>query len=140
MATYAIMTDIIDLYGEDLLIRIADLDKDGQPDEDVVEKALEAADALIDAYLSSAYSLPLPSVPDVLRTLAIDIAVYKLPITRAPRTDEMRKRYEDALAHLKMMAAGKMGIGLPTDPGDGSNNPDNPNVRRNARTIDIFRG
>jgi phage gp36-like protein len=140
VATYASKADIDDLYGTALLVRIADEDRDGVADQEKVDKGLSAADAIIDAYLSAQYPLPLSTVPEVLKTCAIDIAVYKIPITRAPRTEEMRLRYEDALKLLERISTGKVGLGLPTTDEDGNGTPEtNPNARSKARIINVGR-
>lgn len=136
---YATKDDIDDLYGVDLLVRIADRDRDGTPDADVVAKGLAAADAIIDAYLQTQYTLPLPAIPDVLKNCAIDIAVYKIPLERTSRTEEMRLRYEDALKLLDKIATGKVGLGLPaTDTnGDGIVDPAKPVLK--GRFINVGR-
>lgn len=69
------------------------------------------AASLIDGYLASRYALPLLYVPALITGLAADIARFKLWGQRAP--DEVRKRYEDALAQLRDIAAGR--IVLPPD-------------------------
>jgi phage gp36-like protein len=139
---YATKADIDQLYGMDLLIRIADYDRDGTPDDEVVSRGLLAADEICNAYLSAQYSVPVLPTPGVVRTCAIDIAVYKIALGRGGRTDEMRVRYEDALALLEKISAGKVGLGLPpvteTD-GDGNEVVTDPNVRRSGGSFDSGR-
>src|SRR6266436_1666386 len=129
---YATKEDIDDLYGTDLLVRVADYDRDGAPDPEVVDRGLQAADEICDAYLSAQYTIPVTPTPGVVKNCAIDIAVYKIALGRSGRTDEMRVRYEDALALLEKISSGKVGLGLPpvTDPGGGGNPSTNPNARR----------
>jgi phage gp36-like protein len=139
---YATKEDIDDLYGEDLLVRVADYDRDGTPDDAVIAKALLSADEICDAYLSAQYTIPVTPTPGVVRTCAIDIAIYKMALPRTGRTDEMRVRYEDALALLEKISTGKVGLGLPpttsTDP-DGNPMTTNPNVRRSGGSFDSWR-
>lgn len=139
---YATKEDIDDLYGEDLLVRVADYDRDGTPDDAVVAKGLQAADEICDAYLSAQYTIPVTPTPGVVKNCAIDIAVYKMALGRTGRTDEMRVRYEDALALLEKISTGKVGLGLPpvteTDP-DGNPTTTNPNVRRSGGSFDSWR-
>lgn len=138
---YATQDDIIELYGQDLLLRVADVDKDGDPDEEVVSKGLQSADDICNAYLSAQYSIPVTPTPGVVRTCAVDIAVYKMALQRGGRTDEMRTRYEDALALLEKISKGTVGLGqIPVDE-DEDGVPDNdPNRKRRGRIIDIGRG
>jgi phage gp36-like protein len=140
---YATKEDIDDLYGEDLLVRLADLDKDGVPDADVVEKALRGADEVCDAFLSAQYTVPVVPTPGVVRSCAIDIAVYKIALGVTTRTTEMRQRYEDAIELLKMIASGKVGLGQPPVDPDGPGGPTaptDPSAKRKGRVFDTARG
>lgn len=139
MSVYASQADIDDLYGTDLLLRIADPNKTGSPDATIVERGLQSADDLINSYVSTRYNLPLSTVPNVLRDCAIDIAVYKIALERARRTEEMRTRYDDWMAWLKDLAVGKVGLGLP--PSDLDSNGTVDDQRTNVgRSIDTWRG
>lgn len=138
---YATQEDIIELYGQDLLLRVADVDKDGDPDEEVVTKGLQSADDICNAYLSAQYSIPVTPTPGVVRTCAVDIAIYKMALQRGGRTDEMRVRYEDALSLLEKISKGTVGLGQIPEDEDEDGVPDNdPNRKRRGRIIDIGRG
>jgi phage gp36-like protein len=137
---YATKEDIDNLYGEDLLVRLADNDRDGTPDPAIVDRGLASADEICDAYLSAQYSLPLPAVPGVVRNCAIDIAVYKIALQRGGRTDEMRVRYEDALALLDKISQGKVGLGLPPQDTDGDGTGDTDlNIKRRGGSFNASR-
>ncbi|WP_316207399.1 DUF1320 domain-containing protein [Bradyrhizobium sp. SZCCHNR3118] len=139
---YATKDDIDELYGTDLLVKIADYNRDGQPDPEVIDKALLAADEICNAYLSAEYTVPVVPTPGVVRTCAIDIAVYKIALPRGGRTDEMRLRYEDALKLLEKISTGKVGLGLPpvtVDNGDGTTTTTDPNVKRSGGSFDCGR-
>jgi phage gp36-like protein len=78
----------------------------------------------------------------VVKNCAIDIAVYKIALGRGGRTDEMRVRYEDALALLEKISTGKVGLGLPPTTGTDENGDPvttNPNVRRSGGSFDCAR-
>lgn len=109
---YIIAQDIADRYGQELLDRISTPRGQKQSDPNVIQKGIDAADATIDAFISNRYTLPLAVVPPILVKLAVDIAVYEMPIDVVPRTLEMRVRYDDAITMLKGIAAGTVGIGL----------------------------
>lgn len=139
---YASKVDIDQLYGEDLLIRIADYDRDGTADGEVIARGLQSADEICNAYLSAQYSVPVLPTPGVVRTCAIDIAVYKIALGRGGRTDEMRVRYEDALSLLERISTGKVGLGLPPETGtdeDGNPTTTDPNVKRSGGSFDSRR-
>lgn len=112
---YATQLDIEALYDPAVLVRVADHDEDGVADDAVVTKGLDSASALIDGYISARYSLPLPTIPQFLRELCVDIAIYRMALTHGRRTEEMRQRYEDAILMLKDISTGKAGLGLPSD-------------------------
>lgn len=104
--TYATRQDLTDVTGERELIELSD--RGDTPidwvDEVVVARALADADDLIDGFVAGQYTLPLTSSPRILVGVACDIARFKLWKDRA--SDEVRKRYDDALALLKLIAKG----------------------------------
>lgn len=113
---YAAKSDIIALYG-DAILYIADRDGDGVAEDAAIDRALEDASDLIDSHIGVRYQLPLPSAPRVLVQTAVDIAIYKLALTRDVQTEEHRTRFDDATALLKRLAEGKASLNLAdTDP------------------------
>lgn len=112
--SYAGAQEIIDRYGNDLLIRIADRDGDDIADADAIERVGIDVDAEIDVYLATRYVLPLASVPAVLQALAVDMMIYRLASTADVATEELRKRYENATRLLDKISKGQVSLGLPT--------------------------
>lgn len=119
--TYATQEDIVATYSEDALY-VADRDGDGVIDAEAVSKALEAASASIDSYIGVRYSLPIEGGNPLLRDFCIDIALYRLALSRDAQTEEHRRRFEDAVNSLKEIARGNATLNLPAsgDP-DGEN-------------------
>lgn len=72
--------------------------------------AAVSADAasLIDGYLAARYTLPLVSVPMIVKGWAADVLRFKLWDEHAP--EEVRRRYEDALAQLKLVSTGVIAL------------------------------
>lgn len=136
---YATLEDIEELYGFDLLVRVADPNKTGAPDPELVAKGLQGADDIINAYLSAQYTVPVSPVPGMIRSAAVDIAVYRLALKRSIRTDEMRQRYEDALAILDKISKGQIGLGLAPSDTNGDGTIENPNIQRKGRSINAVR-
>lgn len=89
-----------------------------EPDTDRIARHLRGASGRIDAYIGARYRLPLNDVPDALRDYCCDIARYLLTGTEHQCAEEIRLRYEDAIAWLKLVATGKAGIG--TNPENGA--------------------
>ena len=109
MPAYATQADIATLYGANALV-VADHNRDGIVDSAAVTRALTSASDEIDTYLAARYTLPLTEVPGFLKTLAVDIALYRLALSADVLSEEHRKRYEDALGHLKRIAEGKAAL------------------------------
>lgn len=143
MAVYASKADIDALYGPSLLNRIADRGDEGEANAAAVEAALETADDIINGYLAAGYSLPLPSIPGILKRCAIDIAVYGICFELGARTDEMRLRHDDAICRLKDLSIGKMSLAFPSvgsgDPATGGTPASNEKTRA-ARSFPSYRG
>lgn len=113
--TYATATDLEQRYGVDELTQLTDTTDAGVPDAAVVALALGDATAEVDGYLSARYVLPLPTVPTVLTRITCDIARYRLWADRA--SDEVRRRYDDAVKLLTNISKGVVSLGLSdTDP------------------------
>lgn len=117
--TYATLADLTTLVGEAELVRLTDRadPPGGQIDTAVVDRALRAADGEIDSYIGARYSLPLATVPEVLKDKACDIAFYKLHTVTLP--EDVAKRYDDAIAWLKSIAAGRASLGVDEAPASG---------------------
>lgn len=110
--TYATRDDMVQAYGEQLVTRLSKRPED-PTGAGVVAGALAHADSLIDAELSVRFALPLAEVPVVLRQLAVDLAVTRLPTSADTMTDELRRRGEVARKDLRAIAEGRMNLGLP---------------------------
>lgn len=108
--TYASQQNLIDRFGEDELIQLTDRASLDAIDATVVARALADADAEINGYLSTRYTLPLSPVPAVLEKLACDIARYQLFENAV--TEIVKERYENAIRFLKDVAAGKVTLGV----------------------------
>lgn len=116
---YATQADIVEIYGAHALV-VADRDGDGTPDAAAISRALASASDEIDSHVGVRFALPLASTPGMLRQLAVDIAVYRLAQTADVLTEELRRRYEDAIALLRRIAEGKATLIFPpADPVEG---------------------
>lgn len=101
-----------DRFGTQEIDQLIDADPTATPpdtgDTQKLARAISDADSLIDGYLAARYGLPLSSVPTLVAGWAADIARFKLWDDHAP--EEVRKRYEDALAQLKLLAQGVISL------------------------------
>lgn len=120
---YATQADIVEIYGADALV-VADRDGNGTPDAAAIARALGAASDEIDAHIGIRFALPLAIVPGMLRQHAVDIGVYRLAQTADVLTEELRRRYEDAISLLRRIAEGKATLVFPpAEPGEGEEEP-----------------
>ena len=104
--TYATLPDLIKRAGQQEILQIADRDRDGTPDPDVIEAAIRDGMNTVNGYVAAKYAVPLPSVPDLVRTWTVSIARYVLHRNTPP--DHVRTDYEDAIKALKDVAAGRL--------------------------------
>jgi phage gp36-like protein len=103
---YCTRQNLIDEFGEAELIALTDRQRLGILDDAVLDRAIVRADRTVNRWLGGRNSLPLGA--DDVADLACDIARYYLYEDHA--TETVRKRYEDAIAQLKAMAKGEMGV------------------------------
>lgn len=101
---YATREEMLDRFGEALLIQLTDRDFSGSLSETVLEAALSDASDVIDSYAAGRYRVPLSPVPAPARRWCADIAVYYLHRSGVP--EHIRKAYEDAITALKDVAKG----------------------------------
>jgi phage gp36-like protein len=78
-----------------------------EADAAVVAEACDKAAAEIDAYLRVRYVLPLPSSPALVKSLAVDLAIYHLYARRSVMPPVRRQNYEAAVGFLKAVASGQ---------------------------------
>jgi phage gp36-like protein len=75
-----------------------------------VEEAIAQADAEIDAYLGGRYEVPLTPTPPRLKALSVNMAIYHLYSRRSVAPPVRGDKYEAAVAFLKAVAAGAVGL------------------------------
>lgn len=108
---YAVRQDLIDRYGEQPLVQATDRadPPTGLIDDAVLDRAIGDAEAEIDAHLATRYTLPLATVPEVLTRWTCAIAYYLLLGEAAG--EQAKKRYEDVMKSLRLVAAGEITLG-----------------------------
>ena len=98
---YASRNDMVLRFGE---FEIANLEST-LGGVDSINSAIQDASDIADGYVGVKYPIPLSEVPKNLKIIICDIARYFLWKNEA--SEEIRKRYEDAIAFLKRVADGK---------------------------------
>jgi phage gp36-like protein len=104
---YASLSDLIDRYGEPLLLQHADRDRDGVADAAVIARALADADAEIDGWLAKRCPVPVDPPSPRLRALATEISWYRLHQDGVEEKTPARLAYTDAIAYLRRVSEGQ---------------------------------
>ncbi|WP_227506752.1 gp436 family protein [Marinobacter subterrani] len=110
------MDDLIERFGENELLDLVPDSTGAVIDQSVVDKAIEDASGEIDGFVSAGgYPVPMDPVPRIVTAYCTDIARYRLYDNRA--TDQVTKRYDDAVKFLRSVASGqvKLGTRVPTE-------------------------
>lgn len=103
---YANRNDMVLRFGER---EIMQLEANIQAENSMsVDATLQDACEEVDGYIGVRYSLPIAETPQNLKRLVCDIARYRLWKSRA--SEEVRQRYEDAIAFLKRVADNKASL------------------------------
>lgn len=109
---YCTQQQLIDRFGEQVLIQLTDRSGSGQIDEAVLTEAIADAGAEIDMHLAGRYALPLSVVPLPLSRIAC-LLVRDLLATDSDQADEhWTKQAEAARKLLKEIAAGRVNLGV----------------------------
>lgn len=97
----------------DLYERFGQVEIDGLAGSDVikVDAVISSVSALINGYVAPRYRLPLVNTYEILKDAACDIVYYKLYLRPS---DNIRKRYEDAVLLLERISSGKVMLNEPT--------------------------
>lgn len=115
MAVYATLADAQLIYGASAIAVCCDRDLDGNVDVTGFNEQLAIASRQIDSYLLGRYPLPLATPPEHFKKLCTDIAVYNASVAADVRTDEHRRRYEDAIKYMELIAANKVKLETSAD-------------------------
>lgn len=120
---YCTLADIVNQIPEANIIQLTDDERIGAVNQTRVNMAISTASSLIDGYLRGRYTLPLATVPELIRTIAIDIVIYRLYERRLELNmpEAMSDRYKNAVKLLEQIQKGliKLGIESKTGPGQG---------------------
>lgn len=122
--SYAAVTDLELRLGTQTVIELTNPKRRADSiNTPVADAAIADATGIIDSYIGQRVSLPLDIVPALVKTLAIDLAVYylKVKLGNTGNTDNATtKLYDDAIKHLERFAKGdtSLGLAIPDDTAD----------------------
>lgn len=129
---YSALSDIVKLIPESVIIQLTDDEGTGSVNQSRVDEAIRQADAEIDTYCGGRYDVPFVTVPDIVKKISVDIAIYNLYSRRVEEIPETRsERYKNAIRQLGEIASGKITIGEPE-----SSIPESGGVKTNTTMDD----
>lgn len=109
---YSTLEDILALLPEQTVINLTDDSGAGEIGQDKVAAAIADADAEIDGYCATRYTVPFDPVPAVIRKCSADLAIYNLYSRYAESVPETRKdRYKNCLKLLENISRGVVTVG-----------------------------
>ena len=112
--SYSTLTDMKKLIPETAIIQLTDDENTGSVNQARVDEAIAQADAEIDSYCGGRYTVPFTTVPDIVKKISVDIAIYNLYSRRVEEIPETRaERYKNAMRQLEGIASGKITVGEP---------------------------
>lgn len=99
---------------EDLKKRFGEIDIEELSHQSGIEavSVIASVSALIDGYVAPRYRLPLVNEYELLKDACSDIVYYRLYNVQPP--ENVRKRYEDAIALLEKVSSGKIALNEPS--------------------------
>jgi phage gp36-like protein len=124
MANYCDEAALLAVMTPAELAQLADLDQDGVADAEVLDRACTNATDLVNVYISPRYTVPITgTVPGVLKTVAVRVAIYYLHLDRRSVTEDIDKQYERDISFLKDVGAGRASLGDPANKPEGDAAP-----------------
>jgi phage gp36-like protein len=141
---YSTLTDIEDVIPQAFVVQLTNDTGGATVDQAKVDKAISDADELIDGFLRGRYTLPLSSLPNLVRKFSVDIAVFNL-YSRRPELETPENvvtRYKDALKLLEQIQKGLVTLGIAgaqtPEPGEFKTNKTEEDRIFNKETLDQF--
>lgn len=106
---YCEKADLLLVMSTDLLVALTDVEGEDIVNEDVLARAIADACAVINYYLAGLFDIPIFPVPDIIRSFAVNITIYKLSVTSAggAKPDQLL-RYEQTIQKLQDISTGKI--------------------------------
>ncbi|MEM5789419.1 MAG: DUF1320 domain-containing protein [Syntrophobacteraceae bacterium] len=112
---YCTLDDVKAQIEEIKLVQLTDDENTGAVVAARVTRAIADADAEIDGYVGSRHVVPLSPVPESIRRLSVELAIYNLYARRDKVPEHRAERYKSSVKLLEQIALGKISLG-PHDP------------------------
>jgi phage gp36-like protein len=131
--SYSTLDDIKKLIPADILIQLTDDENTGAVVASRIDEAVAQADAEVNAYCATKFTVPFAPVPVVIRKLSVDLAIYNLYSRRVEIVPETRsERYKNAVRTLEGIAKGTVALDVAPMADPPANTDENPKNTRSA--------
>lgn len=112
MGNYASNQQLIDRFEDEAAVAHLTHNPDGSPDQELLTRAIDSAEGLIESYLAMRYDVPVDVSADLrlaasLRGVTLDLAQFNLMSANSLVPDSMKLIYDRVLKWLQDIAAGK---------------------------------
>ncbi|MBN2544580.1 MAG: DUF1320 domain-containing protein [Spirochaetes bacterium] len=131
--------DLYSQFNKEVLVGFATESDDADDAyKDRIAALISAAEAEVNGYLAKQYKLPLTIVPDAVKNVTIDIAIYKILGRKGIKKDSEESiwidRYKNAIKFLEGVRDGKNDIGIVTE--EGVSSPSNYSFKSEEKVFD----
>ncbi|OGI00467.1 MAG: hypothetical protein A2Y25_12010 [Candidatus Melainabacteria bacterium GWF2_37_15] len=112
--SYCSTSDIQAVIANDDLVQLTNDSGGDTVDTTKITDAISYVDNIIDGYLRGRYDLPLASIPDELKYIAVDFVVYRLYSRRlyTEVPDSILKKYYEVIKTLQDIQKGAFNLGV----------------------------
>ena len=111
MGTYISQADLARKVSDNQLIQLTDDAKTGAIITAVVDAAIADAEAMIDSYLSTRYTVPISPVTALVKALAVDLTVCRLYERRQRVPKDVEQACAAAKDLLQKLTTGEVPLG-----------------------------
>lgn len=120
---YITRVDLLTQLTELQLVQLTDDEKNGVANDGRVDKAITDAEAECNGYFATKYKVPIEDtvgspLPQLVKKLATDVAVWNLWRRRQRVPDDVSKAYDVARETLQQIAKGLVTLGVDIPPAD----------------------
>ena len=128
--------------GEKRLRELADYDRNAIADSDTITAAIAAADSWIDGQLAKRLAVSLAVVPELIKNISMDEAVYVLKRWRSMATENDRDDHRERLEQLVSIKKGESTVGEDPQPAASTQVVDAQTDRLSSKAVsrETFKG
>jgi phage gp36-like protein len=126
---------ILSAGGLKRLVQITDYDNDGEEDSGVVDGALLEAEGIVNSFARKRFEVPLSPVPDTIKDITANIAVYILKSRRDALTEADVLLQKDRMKWLKDLSSGATVPGTNPTPGKSPLNSPSATARPSSKAV-----